>query len=192
VTASRRRTAAGATYAAGVDRTDETSTTADLPSTPRGGFERWFTWTGLLALLALVLAGATGLLGPRSGDTSATGGGYRLTVTYPAITRAGEPAPLHIRVEKPGGFDGPIQLDLCDDFFDNLDFQNWFPNPSGETGDKTRLSYEFDPPDGDVFEASLDARSAPGQFGGIERCGVAVMDEQAELVSVSFRTWRMP
>jgi len=171
---------------------DEHSTTSDVPSEPRSAFERGATRAGLLLLVLIVVAGAIGLLGPRKGTTSDSGSGYRLDVTYPAITRAGEPAPLHLRVRSAAGFHGPIQVALCDEFFDGLDFQNWYPNPSGETGDSSQLLYEFDPPDGDVFEASLDARSAPGAFGDIEDCTVSVLDDDEEQVSVSFRTWRMP
>jgi hypothetical protein len=39
---------------------------------------------------------------------------------------------------------------------------------------------------------SLDARSAPGEFGEIQDCKVKVVDKDVELVSVSFNTWRMP
>ena len=168
------------------------STTNDLPSTPRSGFESWATRAGLLLLVLVVLAGATGLLGPRKGSTSASKSGYELAVEYPAITRAGEPAPLHVRIESAAGFEDKIELALCDDLFDGLDFQDWYPNPSGETGDDSELTYEFDPPDGDVFEVSLDARSAPGAFGDVEDCTVTVVDGPTELVSVSFKTWRMP
>lgn len=146
----------------------------------------------MLLLAAIVLAGAVGLLGPKSGQTKASAGEYDLRVTYPAISRAGEPAPLNVRVESAGGFDGPVQLTLCDDFFDDLDFQNWYPNPSAETGDTAELVYEFDPPDGQVFEVSLDARSAPGQFGDVQDCAVTVLEEDVEVVSVSFTTWRLP
>jgi len=171
---------------------DEYSTTSDLPSEPRSPRERWATRAGLLLLALVVLAGAVGLLGPRKGTTSASAAGYQLTVVYPAITRAGEPAPLHVRVESASGFSGKIQLALCDDLFDDLDFQNWYPNPSAETGDTGKLLYEFDPPDSDVFEVSLDARSAPGAFGEIEDCRVRLLEDDDELVSVSFHTWRMP
>jgi hypothetical protein len=171
---------------------DEYSTTSDLPDTPRSGFERWATRAGLLVLVLIVLAGAVGLLGPRKGSTSASAAGYQLDVEYPAISRAGEPAPLNVRVESAAGFDGPIEITFCDDLFDDLDFQGWYPTPSAETGDTSELSYEFDPPDGKVFEVSLDARSAPGQFGEVEDCTVKVVDGDAELVSVSFHTWRMP
>ena len=171
---------------------DDHSTTSDLPSEPRSHFERRATRAGLLLLVLIVLAGAVGLLGPRKGTSSASASGYRLDVTYPAITRAGEPAPLHIRVHSTAGFDGPVHLALCDDLFDHLDFQNWYPNPSDEAGEPDRLVYEFDEPDGRVFETSLDARAAPGEFGDVADCAVAVLRDDTEVVSVSFHTWRMP
>jgi hypothetical protein len=175
-----------------VPGTDEYDTTADVPDEPRSRLERWSTRTGLLLLVLVVAAGAVGLLGPRKGSTSATAGGYQLAVEYPAITRAGEPAPLHVRIESETGFSDKIQLGLCDDLFDDLDFQNWYPNPSAETGDLGKLLYEFDPPAGNVFEVSLDARSAPGSFGEIEDCKVRLLEDDAEVLSVVFHTWRMP
>lgn len=171
---------------------DESSTTADLPTTARGPLERWGTQAGLFLLTAVVVVAALGFLGPRSAEVSATDGDYELEVEYPSIIRAGQPAPLHVRVGSAGGFDGPIELALCDDFFDHLDFQSWYPTPSEETGTATELTYEFDPPDGDVFEVSLDARAAPGQFGGIEDCTIAVLRNGSELASVTFKSWRMP
>jgi hypothetical protein len=175
-----------------VDGTDESSTTSDLPSTPRGRLERWWLRVGMLVLALIVLAGAVGLLGPRTGETSAAAAGYHLDVEYPAVTRAGEPAPLHIRVEHAGGFGAMVQLALCEDLFDDLDFQSWYPTPSAETGDTSELVYEFDPPDGQVFELSLDARAAPGQFGEVEDCTITVLEQGVEVVSVSFNSWRMP
>jgi hypothetical protein len=80
----------------------------------------------------------------------------------------------------------------CSILFDDLDFQNWYPNPSAETGDTGKLLYEFDPPDSDVFEVSLDARSAPGAFGEIEDGRVRLLEDDDELVAVSFHTWSMP
>jgi hypothetical protein len=147
---------------------------------------------GMFVLALVVLAGSVGLLGPRKGDTHATSSDYRLDVEYPAISRAGEPAPLHVRVESAKGFGETIQLAFCDDLFDDLDFQSWYPTPSKETGDASELVYEFDPPDGDVFEVSLDARSAPGAFGEVEDCTVSLLEEDVEQLSVSFKTWRMP
>src|SRR5690349_4048811 len=118
----------------------------------------------------VVVAGAAGLLGTRTATKRSSAGDKVLMVTYPSISRSGQPAQMHVRVTSESGFDGPVRIALCDDLFDDLDFQNWYPNPSKETGDATRLEYEFDPPDGHTFEVSLDARSAPGQFGGVADC----------------------
>ena len=175
-----------------MDDRDELSSTADVPDTSRGAAERWWVRAGLLILTLVVVAGATGLLGTRTATTRATSGDKVLLVTYPAISRSGQPSPLDIRVTSATGFDGPIRIALCDSLFDHLDFQNWYPNPSKETGDATRLVYEFDPPDGNTFEVSLDARSAPGQFGGIEDCKVALLDKDTEVTSTTFHSWRMP
>jgi hypothetical protein len=181
-----------ATYAADVGQRDELSSTADVPDTSRGAAERWWMRAGLLLMVLVVLAGATGLLGTRTATKRANAGDKVLVVTYPSISRAGQPTQLHVRVTSAAGFDGPVRLALCEDLFDHLDFQNWYPNPSKETGDASRLEYEFDPPDGNTFELSLDARSAPGQFGGIEDCRVSLLEKHAEVASVTFHSWRMP
>ena len=167
-------------------------TTADVPSERRGRPARWASRFAILVMVLFVAAGLAGAFGPRTGEKRTTSGSLTLSVEYAAVTRAGEPAPLHVRVEQVGGFTGPVQLALCDDYFDHLDFQSWYPTPSAEAGSGSQLLYEFDPPPGDVFEVSLDARAAPGQFGGIEECEVSVLDDAAAQVSTSFRTWRMP
>jgi hypothetical protein len=38
-----------------------------------------------------------------------------------------------------------------------------FPNPSAETGDDEWVEWEFDPPDGPVFEAFIDWRMEPAK-----------------------------
>lgn len=168
------------------------STIDDLPDHPRGTAGSWARRLAVGLLVLVVLAGAVGWLGPRTDEKRASGGGYELAVEYPQITRAGQPAPLHFSVTREGGFDGPVQLALCDEFFDNVDFQSWYPTPSAETGDPASLVYEFDPPREDVLEVSLDARTAPGQFGGAEECRIEVLDKDVPVTSVTFTTWRMP
>ena len=110
-------------------------TTADVPDAPRGAVARWASRLAILLLVLVVAAGLAGAFGPRSAEKRAEGAdGLVLSVEYAAVTRAGEPAPLHVRVEQPGGFPGPVQLALCDDYFDHLDFQSWYPTPSAEAG----------------------------------------------------------
>lgn len=172
--------------------TVDDSTVSDLADQPSSTWARWTTRAGVAVLALLVLAGAVGLLGPADRTERASGGGYDLEVQYASITRAGQPAPLNMRVRREGGFDRPIQIELCDEWFDDIDFQSWYPTPSAETSTSDRLVYEFDPPPSDTLEVSLDARTAPGQFGEVERCGVTVLEQDVPVVSVEFRTWRLP
>lgn len=169
------------------------STTAELAHEPVGHVGRWSGRLGILLLVLLVVAGLTGLFGPRTATKDASGGGYRLEVEYPSIGRAGQPSALHVRVHHPGGFPNEtVQLGLCDDLFDALDYQNWYPNPSAETGGSDQIVYEFDRPPGDTLEVSLDARVGPGELGGKDTCEVAVLDQGQPLVSLEFTSWRLP
>lgn len=120
-------------------------------------------------------------------------GGLVLGIEFPQIARAGEPAPLHITVEAAAGFGDVIQLKMCDELFNDLDFQNWYPNPAAETAVPSGVIYEFDPPpSGNTIEISLDARVAPGQFGETDDCQISVLVEDEPVVSAIFTTWRMP
>jgi hypothetical protein len=100
--------------------------------------------------------------------------------------------PFRVRVERPGGFTGPIVLELSKDLGDRLDFQTWYPSPSAESADAHRLRYEFDPPEGSVFEVTLDARTAPGQPPSTSRYSISVLDDGTAVVSVQFRMTVLP
>lgn len=168
-------------------------TTSDLSDRPPRRRGQWLRRAGVVLLLLIVGAAALDLLGPRSGEMTEEAGGYTLGLEYPQIARAGEPAPLHVTVEAGAGFEKVVQLRLCDELFDDLDFQNWYPNPSAETAVPNWILYEFDPPPtGSTLEVSLDARVAPGQFGETDDCEVSVLVEDEPVVSATFTTWRMP
>jgi hypothetical protein len=170
---------------------DETTTgLRDTPPRRRG---RWFRRAGVALLVLVVLLSAFDLLGPRQGDVTAQNGGYTLTVEYPQVTRAGQPAPLHVTVDASMGFGDTVQVRFCDEFFNDLDFQNWYPNPAAETTVPPWIIYEFDPPPtGTTIEISLDARVSPGQFGETDDCQVSVLVEDEAVISTSFTSWRMP
>ena len=90
-------------------------------------------------------------------------------------------------------FGDVVQLSFCDAWFDHLDFQSWYPNPSAETSLPGSVVYEFDPPpSGTVLEISLDARVAPGQLGGRDTCKVSMLVDDEPVVSTAFTTWRVP
>lgn len=147
---------------------------------------------GIVLLTIMVAFGAVGLLGPKAGDVSSSGGGYQLDVHYAQVTRSGLPAPLSITVRHPGGFPGPITLALDQDLFDRFDFQNWYPNPSAETAGPARLEYEFDPPSGEAFELTLDVRVGPVQPPSVHRYWVAVVEDGVPVVRVDFRMGVLP
>lgn len=144
--------------------------------------------------LSLVLIVALlGWFGPRSATKVATAGPHRMTVEYPAITRSGVPAPFRVRVDQEQGFAGPVRIAVSDSFYEEFDFQNWYPNPTTEIGETDRVVYEFDPPSGTTFEVSLDARTGPGQLGGKESYTAELLGEKDEvLVSIDFDTLVMP
>lgn len=165
---------------------------SDVADRPESAWSRWARRSFLLLLIGVVVAGLLGYCGPSVGTVSDDGDVVDLTVDYPSVTRAGQPAPLDVRVTREGGFDGPVTLRVCRDLVDLLDFQNWYPNPSAETGDPRRVDYEFDPPGGDVFEVHLDARSQPGVLFRSVPCALTVLDGDTALASVSFTTRRLP
>lgn len=175
-----------------MDQATSDDTIADLHDRPPRRRSRWIRYAGLALLVALLAAAAGGLLGPRTGDVSDQQGDWSLDVTYPQVTRAGQPAPLSLTVASRTGLGDTITIRLCDGLFDQLDFQAWYPSPSAETADGPWIYYEFDPPSGDRFEVTLDARSAPGPLGGRTTCDIAVLDGQAPTAEVSFTVWRLP
>ncbi|MCD6641013.1 MAG: hypothetical protein LT071_14010 [Nocardioides sp.] len=168
-------------------------TTADVVDSPPGKVTRWMRRAGITLLGLIVVAAALDLLGPRTGEVEESAGPWTLAVSYPSVTRAGQPVPLHLSITSDTGFGDTVQLSLCDEFFNDLDFQNWYPNPAAETNQPPRIVYEFDPPpSGDTLEISLDARTAPGQFGELDDCEVAVLVDDEPVVSTSFTAWRLP
>lgn len=172
--------------------TDDGSTLSGIADHPRGPRTTWGVRLGLGLLAAVVLAAATGLLSTSTATTTASASGWLLEVEHAERTRSGMPAPLRVRVEHPGGLTDPVRLALCPEWFDHLDFQNWYPNPSAETREPGRIVYEFDLPPGDTFEVALDARTAPGALGGVDRCRVEVLLGEAVIVDASWTTVRLP
>ena len=148
---------------------------------------------GLAALGLVVGLALTGLLGVRSATVvERTADGYELRVRHPQVTRAGVAVPFHVTVVHRGGFEGPVTLSVSAALFERFDFQNFYPNPSSETATGDRLVYEFDPPPGDTFRLSLDARTAPDQNGSTAVYRVALLLDGRPAAEASFRLWVVP
>jgi hypothetical protein len=144
---------------------------------------------GLLSVI--VLAGAAGLFGVRSRETSASAAGWTVSVTYAIVARAGLDVPWQVVVHRDGGFTGPVTLTVTADYFDIFESQGLDPEPTTETADGDKLYWTFDPPAGDELAVDFDAYIQPSsQIGASGE--VAVLDGGSPVVTVPFRTWLVP
>jgi hypothetical protein len=116
---------------------------------------------GLLALL--VLASLSTLVGPRTARVSASAGGYRLSVTFPAMSRPGLAIRWIAEVDHPGGFQSPVVLATDSGYFNLFDFNNLDPTPDSTTTEAARSIWTFTAPPGDVFRVTMDGRVEPAQ-----------------------------
>ena len=146
----------------------------------------------LCVFAAVLLLGATGVLGVREGTVSATGGGYTLVVHYPAVTRPGHAVPYRFEIRKAGGFgDQPVVVRTTARYFDLYDENAVDPSPSAETATGEDLIWEFDPPPGEVLHVSTDTRTGPNRWRG-ESATTAILVGGFPVVSVSYRTRVVP
>ena len=143
-------------------------------------------------MIVVMAVSFTGVFGPSDRTATTTDGGYELTLVHGSVVRSGQAVPLKLQVRHLGGFDGPITVVFDQDVFDRFDFQNWYPNPSAEVGQGDTVVYEFDPPDGEVFMVSLDARVAPTQWPSHHTYSVALDVDGAETARTEFAIWVMP
>jgi len=152
----------------------------------------WLRRVALILLAVVVGAGATGFLGVRTAEVSATRRGYDLNLEYPVIARAGLDIVWSLTVHHPGGFGGQLTVRVSRDYGDILETQGYSPQPSSETQDGRYAYLGFDPPPGDTFTLDLDAYVQPSSQVG-RAAEVAVLDRGGQpLVSVSFHTRLVP
>lgn len=170
---------------------ESTSTVFDQQSLGRVRRARTLRRVGIGALMVYLAMGALNVFGVRSDAVTATGGGYRLTVTYAAMTRAGLATPWSIEIERAAGFDGPVTVATTSEYFDLFDENGLDPDPSSATDDGERIIWEFEPPPGDTLAISFDARVGPAIQVGKE-AETAVLVDGSPIVSVRYATGVMP
>lgn len=143
--------------------------------------------------MALVVAvGATGWLGVHAGTADVATNGYKLTVVYPHVARAGLDIPWNLRLVHSGGFDSDITVAISKDYYDIFEFQGMHPEPSDETADGRWVYLTFSPPkSGDVFTTALDTYVQPGSQIG-RRAETEVLIDDVVVAHVSYRTWLVP
>jgi hypothetical protein len=170
----------------------------EVPSSTLTGLTRgnsrasmWGRRAFLALMLLFVVTGLTGFLGVHSGDRSASAGGYRLSLHYAQVARAGLDVPWQLTVTHPGGFSGPVTLAVTGGYFDIFESQGIDPEPSKETSTDQTLYLTFDPPPGDTLQVSEDIYVQPSSQQG--RSGtVSVLERGSPVASVSFRTRLLP
>jgi hypothetical protein len=151
----------------------------------------WLRRLALLLMLALVVADLAGALGTNIQNKTAQGGGYRLSLEYPAIARAGQDITWRVTVSHPGGFGKQLTVGVTGDYFDIFESQGFSPEPSQETRDGEIVYLTFDTPSGDTFVVDYDAYIQPAsQVGRSAR--VAVMSNQTPVVWVDYSTRLVP
>ncbi len=158
---------------------------------PRLRWARAMRRVALGALALVVLAGLLNLLGVRTATAIDADGGYRLEVTYAAVTRSGLATPWTVEVSHQGGFTGPITIRMTADYFDRLDFNQWYPEPSSTTIDGDVLVLTFESPPGDVFTLRFDGRTSP-TFSFGHRADTSFTSEGSPTLAVSYETVVMP
>jgi hypothetical protein len=143
---------------------------------------------GATLLVVFVLAGAVGLFGTRTGTASAEGGGYRVVVTYPTVSRPGHAVRFEVRISHDGGLPDPIRVRMDSSYFDLFDENAFDPDADAQTTDLSYGYFEYAPPKGDDFVIVSDTRVEPDRQRG-ESGEVAVLDDQGSpVVTVRFRT----
>jgi hypothetical protein len=170
----------------------------DLPPTspeeakaPRLRRARMGRRVALGILSAFVLCGAIGLFGIRTRTTTATGGGFALTLSYPFTDRSDQPIHWVLLVRHAGGFTGPIDVGITQSYLDLLDFNDIEPAPSDARTDGSFVVWTFSPPRGNVLRISIDAQiSLNAHFGA--GATVAVFEGGTPVVKLPYRTWVAP
>ena len=146
----------------------------------------------MAALLAVVLLGAFGLLGVRTGMQSATGQGYTLSVIYPKVARAGLDVQWTARVHRPGGVADDVTLAVSTDYFRMFETQGFYPDASDSTSDGEFVYFTFSkPPPGRDFVLDFDAYIQPSSQIGKTAIVRLIMGGR-EITSTRIRTVLMP
>ena len=151
---------------------------------------RWVR-RGVITLLTLfVLAALTRQLGVRTTTVDARSGDLTVELRYADRARGALAAPFTIVIERPGGFDGPIEVRTSQSYLEILDDNGFEPEAAEMTTVDHEVVWTFDPPPGDTLRIILDARIEPGVFGR-ER-GTTTVETGGDAVTLAYTTWVAP
>lgn len=172
---------------------DAESTISDVRPVSAGPLPHWGRKVGLAVLLLVVVAGATGWLGVHTRSVSRTSDGYRLTVSYPQVARAGLDVEWTVRLHRDGGIRTGFTIAVDADYFDIFESQGFSPEPASETTNGKQLLMRFEPPPGNGpdFRLDFDGYIQPASQLG-RATTVAVLVHGKAVVQQPIRTWLAP
>lgn len=175
------------------EKRHELSTLKDVTGLTRDDsiIQRSLLIFGRSLLVVIPVLALFGVLDAQTETQTKSNAAMEVEFTTTSVTRAGNPVPLEITIRSNEPLTEPVTVEICGEYFDYLDFQNWYPNPSAETRSDDGLSYEFDPPLATEFAVALDARAAPNISINSSTCEVSVSTSVSSL-SATFSTWRLP
>jgi hypothetical protein len=145
----------------------------------------------LAVLLAILVLAAANVLGLKVGAVSASGGGYRIAVTYAEVSRPGLATPWGIEIIREGGFEGPIRIATSRTYLHLFDYNVVHPQPATETGTPELVIWEFDPPPGDTLRVSFDGRLEPTEHLP-QGASTSVLEGDLPVVTVHYSTKVVP
>lgn len=151
----------------------------------------WLRRAATLLLAVIVVAGAASVFGVSESTVAASGSGYALSAEYADVSRPGLETPWKIRVERRGGFDGPLTLRTTAAYLELFDLNGYSPEPDATRRDDEYLIMEFARPVGEEFVFSLDARLSPATQTS-QAASTALIDEGRVVAEVSYMTKVMP
>ena len=144
-------------------------------------------------LCLLLLAAFAGVLGVRTGEATASGGGYQVSVTHPSVIRPGLATHVTIELRRERGFPGVVTLAVASSYLDIFDENGLDPDPVQAATDDERVIWTFDPPpEGDTMTVSLDVRIEPGVQLKRAEGTVEVLENGHAVATVDFRTLVLP
>jgi hypothetical protein len=176
------------------DALSRDSTLRGVRTSEKGRLARRARWGAIVALIIVVGVAASGWLGVRTETVSASGDGFRLTVGYATVARAGLDVPLRVQVDRLDGsdFDDDVTLEINARYLSIFETQGFQPDPdqSAAVGDAIRMTFT-QPPTGPSFVLNYDAYIQPAsQIGTDGQVGIVVDD--APVVTVEFHTTLLP
>jgi hypothetical protein len=116
-------------------------------------------------------------------------GGIELRVEYPRTTRGQLDSALKATIHRPGGFDGPLAIEIATSFLDEFTIRRVLPEPASEVRRADMIELTFEKPRSDVFVVRWDLAAQPsGWFSRVDGRVSVILAGSDQAASVSFRT----